>query len=119
MVSHRPVLRISRTLAAAMLRQLSIGKTTGHHEFIIGAMCQKIQNERNGTGCKKVNFDPDRSIHEIHLAGGTSIFKSSSSHVLDNHNVQPDKLYHPVKCKADQKSGDLAMSWSGLPKLTP
>ena len=106
-----PVLRISRTFASVVIRQLSGGGATGHHEYLIDAVCQSAGKEGpNRTACKKAAL---RGRHEIHL-GAFSNFASTSAHKLSNHDVQASKLYHPVKCAADSTSGSKALSWAGL-----
>jgi len=104
-----PVLRISRTFASVLLRQLSLVGTAGHHEYLVDAVCQSAGKE-GPKACKKVTLG---GRHEIHL-GAFSKFKRTSAHKLSNHNVQASKLYHPVKCAADSTSGSKALSWAGL-----
>jgi hypothetical protein len=113
-----PVLRVSRWLANATLAVLHAGGK-GHHEALLGAVCAS-----HPTLCARTSLK--RTQLGAHALGGEPSFRDTSRAVgtsrcryyfllpglltkFNQTRLTLLRLYHPVKCQADPRSGRLLL----------
>ena len=126
-----PAMRLSRRLAVAIYRALADG-TVGHHEALIGAVCARQR------GCVRVAYDEARTpafalggqpgfrqttddvLHrrpgQAAITPGSTLNSSGFLSTLPGllkkfrlSRVGRNKLYHPVKCQASERSGQFQL----------
>ena len=94
------ILRLSRRMAQSLLRDLQLGSVKGHHEAVIGPYSQwhnysiqHIHKPNIGSLSSPGSLrGPEQSLYRFDSQG----------------KLQPNQLYHPVKCKAHRKEKDMA-----------
>lgn len=114
--SSWPVMGISQRLIRSLARGLDDGTFRGTHEALIAAACS-----RTLPGCETASLEEEGHVGVVAL-GGERLkgrrrpkpreFTLDFLLSIENATVQPHRLYHPVKCQADESVGSAAKKWS-------
>ena len=110
------IVRVSRSYAASLVAALDAGRARGHMEALAAPFC------RATAGCVAASI-PHEHVGLV-TTGGWGAFSDGAAanattlegiaRIAAPHALQSDRLYHPVKCRTDERSGVSALRWGGL-----
>jgi hypothetical protein len=89
--THWQIVRLSRSFATALLKDLENLAAYGHHEAIIYAYAKAHNFTFHPLDTEQIGFIKN---------AGYGKWSDPMTQDLQRHNPEPHKLYHPVKCVA-------------------